>query len=282
MATTIYAWANPVQSVLGFVDHTWVTSYIFKNGQYPTIKDIPRDGDYWYCWGVYHPSGTGGIHHNPNGAIGSREGNLAIARALVKPNIASPDFPGDDHDPQVGSIFFYAVDGVCHTVANQTLYSTGSSTLEPLQVTQANGYDISSFFYGDYGLNSVVWNDSVRKYAPNVRKPGDYFSKHLASMGFTTEETESIQRTRSVAQKSFTDLHPKVPSLNKYEVYALVGSIILLALEDIKLVIGDENFLKLFPSFSKIPTNRNEATFWIDEVQLEHSMNSIHRIHNKE
>ena len=280
MNTKIYAWANPVSptSIVGFVDHTWVTSYAFKNGQYPTINDIPSDGKYWYCWGKYHNAGNGGIHHYPNGAIGSKEGDLKIASKLVTPNLAPPDFPGDDHDPQGGSIFYYAVDGVCHTVANQVLYITGVNGNEPLRVLEADGYHISSFFYTDYGLNSTVWNTSVQRYAPKVKVPNDNFTEHLESMGFTTENVLEVKAIRNIAQQAFISLHPKVESMNTYKVYLEVITIIYVALKAVKEAIGEGDFLRLFPSLKKFPDNKEEAGYWIDQQQLEYSMESIERV----
>ena len=145
MSNTLYAWANALSSA-PMLDHTWVTDYPFTNNEYPTIGDIPSGANYWYCWGIYHPSGDGGIQHNPNGAIGSADGDLAVATALVEPNTA-PETSGVTDQPQNGAITFYGVDGVCHNVANQTLYATGTSSTEPIRVQDARGYDLSSFFY---------------------------------------------------------------------------------------------------------------------------------------
>lgn len=143
-STILYAWVNPL-SIDNKLDHTWVTNYK-PPPIYDKITDLPADHFYWYCWGDYHPEGHSAIY--PEGAIGSAPGNLGVSSCICAPN-----------DPKAhGSIFIYGIDGVCHQLANQALYSTNG----PLTVNKARGYDISSFLFGTYGSNKSDW-DKLRQ-----------------------------------------------------------------------------------------------------------------------
>jgi hypothetical protein len=60
-----------------------------------------------------------------------------------------------------GTIFVYGVDGVCHQLANQVLYSTSIGGVPPLTVRNARGYILSSFIYGTYGLQHTAWASKI-------------------------------------------------------------------------------------------------------------------------
>ncbi len=271
MSDTLYAWANPLTSPIGFLDHTWVTDYSIVGTDYKTIDQVPAGNNYWYCWGIYHPGGSGGVNHNPDGAIGSQTGNVTIAKNLVESMTEPIAFPGGDV-PQNGAIYYYAVDGVCHMVANQVLFATGSENGDPLRVTEANGYSISSFFYGDYGLNTTAWDALVKEYAPTNKVPDDYFSHWLAQMDFDAAQVLGIFACREVAQEAFKDLHNKIPSLTIDEIYAAILLIIATAFAAVEKLVGSEGFLKLFPAFHNFPESSAEAAYWIDQDQFSRSM----------
>lgn len=154
-STTLYAWAVPAFVNGSPVDHTWVTNFDNQKANYPTIANvIAAKRSYWFCWGSYHP--TGGIPGNPTGALGSQKGNLAFATCLVAPNADSRTVPAAR-----GTIFTYGVDGVCHQLANQVLYSTGVGGAAPMTVRGARGYAASTFIYGTYGLQHAAWAAKV-------------------------------------------------------------------------------------------------------------------------
>jgi hypothetical protein len=146
-STTLYAWAVPAFSSGSPVDHTWVTTYDNRTTVYPNDTAVAAAGqDYWYCWGSFHPNG--GTPVNPTGFLGSQSGNLAFSRCLVQSNADSATAPAAR-----GTIFVYGVDGVCHQLANQVLYSTTG----PVTVSLARGYMASTFVYGTYGLQHTAW-----------------------------------------------------------------------------------------------------------------------------
>jgi hypothetical protein len=150
-STTLHAWAVPAFVNGSPVDHTWVTNFDNQKVNYPTIADvIAAKRSYWFCWGSYHP--IGGVPGNPTGKLGSRKGNLAYATCLVTPNADPRHVPAGR-----GTIFIYGVDGVCHQLANQVLYSTGVGGAAPMTVHGARGYPASSFIYGTYGLQHAAW-----------------------------------------------------------------------------------------------------------------------------
>lgn len=151
---TLYAWVVPAYFTDSPVDHTWITTYDNRVSPYPDINAVIAAGESnWYCWGDFHP--TGGTPDNQTGFIGSQAGNVAFSSCLVQPNADSSVSP-----PARGTIFVYGVDGVCHQLANQVLFSTGS-TSSPLTVKNARGYFASSFLYGTYGAQSAAWANKI-------------------------------------------------------------------------------------------------------------------------
>lgn len=149
--TDLFAWVVPAYVTGSPVDHTWVTTYDSRVTPYATINDVKAAGqNNWFCWGDFHPKG--GTPVNATGFIGSQKGNLALASCLVEPNLISSGNPAAQ-----GTIFTYGIDGVCHQLANQVLYSTKTAGLEPLTVKEARGYALSSFIYGTYGLQHAAW-----------------------------------------------------------------------------------------------------------------------------
>lgn len=135
------------------VDHTWVTTYDNRTTPYPDDDSVVASGNhYWYCWGSFHAKG--GTPDRPDGFLGSQGGNLQKATCLVRPDANSLVVPSAR-----GTIFTYGVDGVCHQLANQVLYATGS----PLTVYKARGYFFSSFIYGTYGLQYMAWQNKLKQ-----------------------------------------------------------------------------------------------------------------------
>jgi hypothetical protein len=148
---TLFAWTVPAFSSGSPVDHTWVTTYDNRVNPYPNDAAVIAAHEYyWYCWGSFHA--TGGTPAIPHGFLGSQAGNLALAQCLVQPNADSMSSPAAR-----GTIFTYGVDGVCHQLANQVLYATGTGTTAQLTVQKAHGYMASTFIYGTYGLQHAAW-----------------------------------------------------------------------------------------------------------------------------
>jgi hypothetical protein len=154
-STLLYAWTVPAFSSGSPVDHTWVTTYDNRVNPYPNdAAVVAAQQNYWYCWGSFHP--TGGTPAFPDGFIGSQGGNLALAQCLVQPNADSRTVPAAR-----GTIFTYGVDGVCHQLANQVLYATGTTSTPQLTVQKARGYMASTFIYGTFGLQHAAWANKI-------------------------------------------------------------------------------------------------------------------------
>lgn len=148
--TTLFAWVTPAFSSGSPVDHTWITDYDNRAHPYPDIAAVKAAGaSNWYCWGSFHP--TGGAPGHADGFLASANGDMAIANCLVLTNADSRDVAAAR-----GTIFTYGVEGVCHQLANQVLYSTAGGG-KPLTVKSARGYSVSTFLYGTYGLQSAAW-----------------------------------------------------------------------------------------------------------------------------
>jgi hypothetical protein len=145
--TILYAWVTPAFIQNSPADHTWVTSYDSRQNVYPEITDVTNASqNFWFCWGKYRPGGT------PSAPIAVQAGNLAFAQCLVQPN-----YPSDASWPARGTIFHYAIEGVCHQLANQVLFATGGPGVAPATVALARWYRYSSAIYGDYGLAHSDW-----------------------------------------------------------------------------------------------------------------------------
>jgi hypothetical protein len=154
-SVALYAWTAPAFVSGSPVDHTWVTTYDNRVDAYSSDVQVAAASQfYWYCWGAFHV--TGGTPSIPDGYLGQQSGNLALAKCLVQPNADSRTIAAAR-----GTIFVYGVDGVCHQLANQILYATGSGAASPLTVKRARGYIASNFIYGTYGLQHTAWAGKV-------------------------------------------------------------------------------------------------------------------------
>ena len=147
-----YAWSAPALGVGVFPDHTWVTTYDNRTSVYKDIKAVVAAGEhFWYCWGNFRRKG--GTLTNQNGALGEQAADLDEARCLAQPDAACLI-----EQAACGTIFEYGENGVCHQLANQVLYATGSETEAPLTVARARGYQASVYIYGTYGVPEATWN----------------------------------------------------------------------------------------------------------------------------
>lgn len=144
----LYAWAASALFEGVPVDHTWVTTFDLRRNQYEDEKAIYGSEDlYWYCYGLLRLRGR---------FLGSKNGAKSFSTCLVQPNVRS-----DHSDRAKGTIFRYARDGVCHQLANQVLFSTGTKGAV-FTVKAARGYWFSTFKYGDYGVNVADWEKQKR------------------------------------------------------------------------------------------------------------------------
>lgn len=148
---TLFAWATPLQGIESPVDHTWVTDYDNRAPGAPTdiAAVVKAAGNYWYCWGEFHAHSDSTEFH---GYLGSEPASAAVTRCICTSNAqTAPD------QPTSGTVRAYGIDGVCHQLANQLLWATGSHSQPPLTVASARGYGASIFFYGTYGLQHDAW-----------------------------------------------------------------------------------------------------------------------------
>lgn len=152
MTVKLYAWVRPLD-IDKRLDHTWVTTYNNAGGPYNSLEEVAAAKQYyWMCWGDFHREGV------PANPIATGEGELDLACCLVEPN-------ADSRDEQAarGTIFTYAIDGVCHQLANQVLFATGINGHPPLTVKDARGYWLSSYLYETYGRQKTAWPDKVEQ-----------------------------------------------------------------------------------------------------------------------
>jgi hypothetical protein len=250
---TLYAWATPAYVSESPVDHTWVTTCDNQTNSYPDDAAVVAAGEsYWYCWGDFHVKG--GTPDNPTGLLGSQTGDVSIASCLVQPNADSSTSPAAR-----GTIYVYGVDGVCHQLANQVLYSTGSPTTAPLTVKKARGYFISTSIYGTYGLQSAAWANKMATCAARLaafaarggvmKTPElpDDFEAHARAV-LTPGDEELLNRLLALKGEvqSFTAraipgfLPPDAATLNARNQHLVDQAAILLGPEKFKKVFGVE------------------------------------------
>jgi hypothetical protein len=152
--TELFAWAVPAW-IGALVDHTWVTTYDNRKTPYPDVSKVANAGQfYWYCWGSFDV--TGGSPGIPKGYLGKQSGDLGLAKCLVQANVDCQTSAAAR-----GTIFIYGVNGVCHQLANQALYATGTGRKKPLTVSKSNGYWLSLYVYGTYGWDTVSWANKL-------------------------------------------------------------------------------------------------------------------------
>ena len=196
--TTLWAWAVPAFFGGSPVDHTWVTDYDNRLTPYPTITYVTQAGkNNWFCWGSFHPSG--GTPQIADGLLGSIAANLTVATCLVTPNL-----PSNGNPPAQGTIWQYGIDGVCHQLANQVLWSSSQSVAGPLTVNQARGYHVSTFLFGTYGRQQSAWRNKMAHCASGalVALPATMTEDAMDS---PAEDDEFARRARAVLSQSDDD-----------------------------------------------------------------------------
>ena len=120
-----------------------------------------------------------------------------------------------------GTIFTYGVDGVCHQLANQVLYSTGIGGVRPMTVRGARGYASSIFVYGTYGLQHVAWLNKIRSCGapqvltaaggiPMAGPPDEFEARAREALGDSDPETlAKLLALRVEAQRSIAIQPPE-------------------------------------------------------------------------
>jgi len=231
-STTLYAWVHPL-SVDKDLDHTWVTDYA-PPPVYATIGDVvSAGGHYWYCWGSYHPAGVSSTY--PGGAIGNAPGNLQQSSCIAAPNDSSAH----------GSIFRYAINGVCHQLANQVLYSTDG----PLTVSKARGYWLSSFLYDTYGRPDSDWQKLKNSCMGTGGSSVDDFEDHVRKMlgdAATPEKLAALAAQRDEFQKFIDGTAMEAHAENAEEAAGGINSSVSRALMMAAEILGPDDFEKVF------------------------------------
>ena len=244
--TKIYAWSKPADlegfGKMGHFSHTWVSTYPMKldpsNPSDPDPSWVPPEY-YWFCYGSAHDVASK--------ELGSRIGNLDVAQAISAPNTDAlpPDAPYGTPSKTSGAIEYYGLDGVCHNVANQVLYCTGTNTEEPLRVKGSSGYPLVMFLYGTYGLNASGWYKLTQKLAPDVKVPNDDFLEIMHGVVPDSQHMKLLT-IRLAAQSAMVALRSRVAEQH-YNYDEELEVIIVCALGGAFALLGEEVFLKLFP-----------------------------------
>lgn len=192
----LYAWVVPAFVPRGSpVDHTWVTSYDARHYNFKNISEVMHAGEnFWYCWGDFRSFGR---------LISNRPGVIGAAGCLVGPNTKKSR----------GTIHWYGIDGVCHQLSNQVLYTTFTvSGRGPMCVRAARGYKLSSALFGTYGRRRAEWNQvRVRcgVAAPTVlgrRETVSLLSRRLAYALRMPASAERIQQFENIRRQLLFEL----------------------------------------------------------------------------
>jgi len=239
MAATLWAWAVPAWFSDSPLDHTWVTDFDNRVTSYPAIGDVIAAGKTnWFCWGDYHAKG--GTPELADGYLGSQAGGVGLTTCLVAPNL-----PSKGNRAAQGTIFSYGVDGVCHQLANQVLWSTKGGASVPLTVRQARGYRISCFLFGTYGRQTVAWRSKVASCSGGPGGP-ESLAMHPADV---TPDDEFATRAREVL--GATDAQGKLARL-----LALRGAAVQTA-DTLRLRVASETMMA--PSAAELNAHHNDV-----------------------
>jgi hypothetical protein len=263
-SSTLFAWVHPL-AIDPKLDHTWVTNYA-PPPVFGTPGDLPAGALYWYCWGSYHPAGQGGTGPNQPGGIGQAPGDLAMSSCICTPNDSSAH----------GSIFVYAIDGVCHQLANQVLYSTGSgSGSGPLTVKNARGYGISSWLYGTYGSNTSDWSKLLQSCAGTAQPqgsidgmPDDLDQQITAALGedFDGAKRAQLRELRGNFESETQVLKYRVSELTADDLSQQLNHRINAYLVQAAEILGPDDYEKLFG------TKAGESVTLIDPEMVDLSL----------
>ena len=224
--TMLYAWARPLD-IDPRLDHTWVTDYQPASSYADIGAVVKAFKNYWYCWGDFHT--------NDFRAIGHDGADETIAKCLVWPNDANSH----------GTIFRYAIDGVCHQLANQVLYSTGSQMV----VSKANGYGISSFLYGPYGLTHSAWAHKIHVCTIAEAIPMDELETMLTKAldaHATPDAVEALKKLRAEFQASLQTKRPQTFVATAEDEAADLNDKITQFMHQAHELLGDEAFQAVF------------------------------------
>ncbi|MDQ7978704.1 hypothetical protein QYH69_15745 [Paraburkholderia sp. SARCC-3016] len=239
-----FAWTVPAFFQNNVVDHTWVTTYDNQQDSFSKIDDVVHAGEhYWYCWGDFHV--TGGTQKHPHGLLLRVSIDLSLAKCLV-----APDLETKPNRPAQGTIFAYGIDGVCHQLANQVLYSSETNGRPPAIVKTARGFRFSQFLFGNYGLQAVAWKQRAAKCGSDVggskmSDDDDDFAAHLRDAVTGPDRAEKIakllaarERFHSVTlTKKFE--HPTADELNRMYSSFLHEAADILGNADFEKVFGE-------------------------------------------
>lgn len=237
--TILYAWVHPL-SFDKDLDHTWVTDYA-PPPIYDSISAVEAAGkNYWYCWGIYHPEGQSPTY--PKGAIGNSPGNLPYSLCICDSN----------DDSAHGTIFVYGIDGVCHQLANQVLFST----VGPLTVKLARGYAISVFFWLTYGLNQmdflarIVSCRQKTKFMTAPKTPPDDFEEiFTAATGEATDSSKykDLMEVRTNYQNELQQLRETTAQESDPEAIATaINDLINEQMKRAAEILGAEAYQKIY------------------------------------
>src|SRR5207302_105606 len=129
-----------------------------------------------------------------------------------------------------GTVFRYGSDGVCHQLANQTLFATGRGGSPPLMVRHARGYPTSSFLYGDYGLQTSAWQRRIARCArarPSAAKPTavlkaslDDFEYRARAVLFRADDLSVLKKLLNLRLSAQRELRLKPKARTKVRVTA--------------------------------------------------------------
>ena len=224
--TMLYAWARPLE-IDPRLDHTWVTDYQPASSYADIQAVVKANKNYWFCWGDFHT--------NNYRAIGDGGAKAQLAKCLVTPN-----------DPKAhGTIFRYAIDGVCHQLANQVLYSTQAQ----LVVSKANGYGISSFLYGPYGLKHTEWVAQIHACTSLGTRLMDDIDKIVTqALGdrATPDTVEALRDLRAEFQRSVQDLGQQSFVTSTEGGTKGINDKVSHFMQEAHKILGDEGFKAVF------------------------------------
>lgn len=250
-----YLWGSPAFGS-SLATHTYVTNYI-STPACPINLAYPDDS-FWYCWGDCHTwpwMGSTGDSWSVLNAWGDNN----LAANLNFPNIEGS---GPSYFRSHGGINgFYGWRGVCHQVANRTLYATywqnGNPNIDPARIPDSvAGYVHTVWVYGRYGrgLNAEFAGQIVDAggdpiYVDNYEDDIERILKATLNVSYTAAHLAAFNAQRVVLHDLMDELGLKVEagSMSVHDFAVAINSKVTEIFHQVLIpLIGPEAYQKGF------------------------------------
>jgi hypothetical protein len=261
-----YLWGSKAFGT-SIATHTYVTNY---NSTPACPINIPFPDDYfWYCWGDCHtwPWPATNPWNTPDSwAVANRWGDNNLAANLNLPNIEGSSYTYFKSHGGING--FYGWRGVCHQVANRTLYATywqnGGANIDPMVIPDSVlGYGHSVWAYGRYGrgldaeFSTQITNaGGDPTYVDNYDDDIERVLKASLGIAYSADHFAAFQNQKATLHALMDELGARVQagdmSIHDYAV-AINNKATEIFHKELIPLIGNEAYQKAFNAHPDLP-----------------------------